>query len=70
VVHRDLKERRLHLIRPAEAPLYSKIALVRRKSRFVPRSVQAFVATARSLESRELRLLTAGPPSRGVIPKE
>ena len=58
VVDRDVKERRLSLIRPAEPPLYSKIALVRRRSAFVPRPVQAFVATARGLEASQLRLLT------------
>jgi len=65
VVDRDLKERRLSRIRPAEPPLYSKIALVRRKSRFVPAPVQAFVQTARHLESRELRLLTTAKAIQG-----
>jgi DNA-binding transcriptional LysR family regulator len=37
VVDRDVKERRLSIIRPVEPPLFSKIALVRRKSGFVPR---------------------------------
>jgi DNA-binding transcriptional LysR family regulator len=65
VVNRDVKERRLSLIRPAEPPLYSKIALVRRKSGFVPRPVQAFIESARNLEPAHLRLLTtAAPPPR------
>jgi len=59
VVHRDVKDRRLSVIRPAEPPLYSKIALVRRKSAFVPRPVQAFIVAARELDPRDLRLLTA-----------
>jgi DNA-binding transcriptional LysR family regulator len=59
VVHRDIKERRLTMIRPAEPPLHSRIALVRRKSAFVPRTVQAFVESARTLDARDLRLLTS-----------
>jgi DNA-binding transcriptional LysR family regulator len=58
VVDRDVKERRLSIIRPVEPPLFSKIALVRRKSGFVPRPVQAFIETARALDPRHLRLLT------------
>ena len=58
VVQRDIKERRLTLIRPSEPPLHSKIVLVRRKSAFVPRPVQAFIDSARTLDARDLRLLT------------
>jgi hypothetical protein len=52
------------MIRQAEPPLYSKIALIRRKSSYVPRSVQAFIATARNLELKNLRLLRAAVPAR------
>ena len=58
VVDRDLKERRLSLIRHSGPPLYSRIALVRRKSSFVPQPVQAFISTARGLEAKNLPLLT------------
>ena len=61
VVDRDLKERRLNLIHHTGPTLNSKIALVRRKSSFVPQPVQAFVATARELEAKQLRLLTFAP---------
>lgn len=57
VVHRDVKESHLNIVRPTEPPLYSKIVLVRRKSTHVPRPVQAFIEVARSLDPRELRLL-------------
>jgi DNA-binding transcriptional LysR family regulator len=63
VVHRDIKEHRLTMIRPAESPLHSKIALVRRKSAFVPRPVQAFIESARTLDARHLRLLVSHPAS-------
>ena len=66
VVDRDVKERRLTLIRQAEPPLYSKIALVRRKSKFVSRPVEACLATARHLEAKDLRLLTAPAPPRAT----
>jgi DNA-binding transcriptional LysR family regulator len=59
VVHRDVKERRLSIIRPAESPLRSRIALVRRKSAFVSRPVQAFIDSARALDARDLRLLAS-----------
>lgn len=64
VVHRDVKERRLAIIRQAEPPLYSKIALVRRISKFVPRPVEAFIAMARRLEAKDLRLLTYAQASQ------
>lgn len=57
VVHRDVKEHRLTMIRPAESTPRSRIALVRRKSAFVPRPVQAFIDAARTLDARDLRLL-------------
>lgn len=62
VVDRDLKERHLHLVRHSGPPLQSKIALVRRKSSFVPQPVQAFITIARSLEAKHLPLLTTNMP--------
>jgi DNA-binding transcriptional LysR family regulator len=61
VIHRDVKERHLSIITPASQPVLSKIALVRRKSVFIPRPVQAFIAIARELERQDLRLLTRAP---------
>ncbi len=58
VVDKDVRERSLSVIRQAEAPLYSKIALIRRKSNYVPRPVQGFIELARSLDGKSLRLLT------------
>ncbi len=57
VVDKDLKDGSLHLIRQAEPPLYSKVALVRRKSNFIPRPVQAFIETARTVDPGSLSLL-------------
>lgn len=62
VVEKDVKEGRLHLIHQAEPPLYSKIALVRRKSTYLPQPVQAFIESARDLEEKDLRKLTAPAP--------
>ncbi len=59
VVSKDVREGELHIIRQAEPPLYSKIALVRRKSMYVPQPVQAFIETARQLGRKDLRLLKA-----------
>jgi DNA-binding transcriptional LysR family regulator len=61
VVDRDVRERRLSVIHQSEPPLYSKIALVRRKSSYVPVAVQSFIATARGMEGKDLRLLTSIP---------
>lgn len=62
VIEKDLKDGNLTLIRQAEPPLYSKLALVRRRRNFVPRPVQAFIAAARSLDPKQLRLLTLSHP--------
>ncbi len=59
VVEKDVRGGRLHLIRQAEPPLFSKIALVRRKSTYLPRPVQAFIESACSLKEKDLRMLTA-----------
>jgi DNA-binding transcriptional LysR family regulator len=58
VVDKDVKEKRLYLIRTPGDALYSKIALIRRKSGYVPVPVQSFIETARNLGARPLRLLT------------
>jgi DNA-binding transcriptional LysR family regulator len=61
VIDTDVRDGRLSIIRQAESPLYSKIALIRRKSSYVPRPVEGFIATARSLDPKSLRLLTERP---------
>lgn len=59
VVHKEVKEGRLGIIRQAEPPLYSKIALIQRRARFIPGPLQAFVSEAKKMEKRDLRLLTS-----------
>ena len=58
VVQRDLKEKHLSMIRPVEATPFSKIALIRRKSSYIPRPVQGFIETASALLAKDLPLLT------------
>jgi DNA-binding transcriptional LysR family regulator len=58
VVAKDVRDGHLSLIHQAEPPLYSKLALVRRKLTYVPRPVQAFIDTARNLDRKHLRQLT------------
>lgn len=70
VVDKDVKDRGLHIIHQAEHPLYSKIALVRRKSAFIPKPVQGFIDTARSLDLKNLRLLTAPPSRKGLTKRK
>jgi DNA-binding transcriptional LysR family regulator len=67
VVERDVKDRTLSLIQQAEGPLYSKLELVRRKRTFVPRPVQAFIAVAKGLDPKELRLLTCSHAHRRAL---
>ncbi len=62
VVQRDLKERHLSMIRPIESTPFSKIALIRRKSNYVPRPVQGFIQTATSLVAKDVPLLTISRP--------
>jgi DNA-binding transcriptional LysR family regulator len=65
IVDEDLKAKRLSLIRQEEPPLKSKIALVGRKSAFVPQTVHAFVAEARKIEWKSPRLAAGiSPPSK------
>lgn len=59
VVSKEVRARQLTLVRQAEPPLYSRIALVRRKLNYVPRPVQAFIDVARKLDARRLRYLTS-----------
>lgn len=58
VVYKDVKEARISLIRQAEPPLYSKIALVRRKIGYVPQPIQGFISTACNLRPSTISLLT------------
>jgi LysR family transcriptional regulator, low CO2-responsive transcriptional regulator len=59
IVDRDVKEGNLNLIQQTEPPIYSKLALVRRKRTYVSHPVRAFIATARNLSGKDLRLLTS-----------
>lgn len=61
-VDKDVRDGHLNIIKQAEPPLYLKIALIRRKSGFVPKPVQAFIEIARQLNVRDLRLLTNAQP--------
>ncbi len=65
IVDKDVKEGSLHIMHRAEPPFYSKLVLVRRRLGHVSRPVQAFLETARGLNSRSLRLLTmsGSPPA-------
>jgi len=63
VVERDIKEGHLHLIHPVEDYPSSKIALIRRKSGFVPHPVKGFIEAARSLEFKHLPLLSTTNPA-------
>jgi DNA-binding transcriptional LysR family regulator len=62
VVRRDLKERHLSMIRPIEATPFSKIALIRRQSSYIPRPVEGFIQTASALVSKDVPLLTISRP--------
>jgi DNA-binding transcriptional LysR family regulator len=62
VVERDMKEGNLRVIRLAEAAPSSKLALIRRKSTYVPRPVQGFRDTAISLAENDLPLLRISTP--------
>lgn len=67
MVDKDVKDGHLSMITQAEAPLYLKSALIRRKSGFVPMAVQGVIETACHLDERDLRLLTiTRPPRRGI----
>jgi hypothetical protein len=62
-VQHDLKEKHLSMIRPVEPTPFSKIALIRRKSNYVPRPVQGFIQTATALVAKDVPLLTLSKPS-------
>lgn len=57
LVHKEIAQGRLILLRQVEPPLYSSISLVRRSSKYVPQPIQLFIDTARHLKKRELALL-------------
>jgi LysR family cyn operon transcriptional activator len=59
----DLRQGRLWLIRQAEPPLLSKIALMRRESGHVPQPVQAFIAQAQKAQWKTPRLTSGGVPA-------
>lgn len=63
VVERDMKEGNLRVIRLSEATPWSKLALIRRRSNYVPRPVQGFTATAIHLAERDLPLLRISKPA-------
>lgn len=54
VVRRDLREKRLRLIRTIESTPSSRVALIRRNLRYLPQPVQEFIATAASVKTRHL----------------
>ncbi len=59
IVDKDLRQGRLTLIRQAEPPLRSKIALISRRASYMPQAVQAFIGQARKIEWKNPRLVTA-----------
>ena len=59
VVHKEVREGRLCIIRQTDAPLYSKIALIQRRTRFIPGPLRAFMSIARQVQQKDLRLLTS-----------
>lgn len=63
VVRRDLREKHLSMIRPIEATPFSKIALIRCKSNYVPRSVAGFIETAKALPPKDVPWLVASKSS-------
>lgn len=70
VVQRDIRDKRLSIIRPVEPTPFSKIALIRRKSRYVPRPVMGFVETATTVKYRDVPMLftpkPTGPPDSQI----
>ena len=64
-VDADLKTKQLSLIRQEDPPLLSNIALVSRKSAFVPRAAQAFIAEARDIAWKSPRLTTGANQRSG-----
>ncbi len=52
----DLRRRQLAVIHQRESPLFSRIALVSRKSTYVPQVVQAFIDQTRDMEWKSPRL--------------
>lgn len=56
-VDADIRQHRLNLIRQKEPPVVSRLALIGRKSRYVPLAVKAFVQTALATEWKNPRLI-------------
>lgn len=63
VVEQDLKEGSLRMIHLVGASPVSKLALIRRKSSYVPRPILGFINTATSLDLSELPLLSIAKSS-------
>jgi DNA-binding transcriptional LysR family regulator len=59
VVHHDIRDKRLSIVRPVEPTPFSKVALIRRKSNYVPRPVQGFIDAAAAIEHRDIPMLVA-----------
>lgn len=59
IVDQDIKRGSMTLIRQKEDPLYSKIALIRRRSAYTPRSVEAFIQQTQKVQWRNPRLVTS-----------
>jgi DNA-binding transcriptional LysR family regulator len=59
IVDSDLKQRRLTMIRQVEPPLRSKVALITRRSAYIPRAVRAFAEEARKLQWKNPRMSSA-----------
>ncbi len=57
IVDKDLKSRRLTLLRQQEPTLRSKIALISRRSSYVAHPVRAFIAQARQIDWKNPRLV-------------
>jgi DNA-binding transcriptional LysR family regulator len=64
LVHKEVARQRLSIIHQVEPPLCANLSLVRRDSTYVPRPVQAMIDIARSLEPRDVPLLTTRRASR------
>lgn len=69
VVRRDLKEKRLSLIRPVESTPSSRVALIRRNLKYLPRPVEEFIATASALKTRDLSRVRSTNSAAKKLPK-
>ncbi len=64
IVDTDVKSGRLAAIRQKEAPLFSKIALLSRKSSYVPQAIQAFIEQSHKIQWTKPRLTTRAGAGR------